>query len=174
MRGIELAQELQQVSQEQEAMRHVAELVAADATPDEVLDDVVRQTSRLMGVEFTTLLRFEPAGGTVIAALSGAPEGLAVGMRDPGGGQGATQQVQSTGRAARIDDLSGAAGHWPQVAYALGFSSSAAAPIVIGGRLWGTLVVTGRGGPLPAGVEAGLTRFAELAGTAIAGAQARR
>ncbi|MCW2992912.1 MAG: sensor kinase [Conexibacter sp.] len=174
MTEADLGRDLHRVAEEQDAIGHVADLVASDATPDEILDEVVAQASQLTGVEFTTLLRFEAGGGTQIAALSGAPEGLAVGMREPGDGQGATQRVLRTGRAARMDDLSQATGHWPRVAYSLGFASSAAAPIVIGGRLWGTLVVTGRNGPLPAGVEESLTRFAKLAGTAIADAQARR
>jgi signal transduction histidine kinase len=45
---------------------------------------------------------------------------------------------------------------------------------VIGGELWGVLVAAGRGGPLPSGVEASLTRFAKLAGTAVADAHARQ
>jgi signal transduction histidine kinase len=140
----ELGPDLHQVAEEQDAFGHVADLVASDATPDEVLDEVVAQAAQLTGVEFTTLLRFEAGGATEIAALSGAPDGLAVGMREPG-------------------DV-----------YARGLASSAAAPILIGGRLWGALVVTGRDAPLPAGVEDSLTRFAKLAGTAIADAQARR
>jgi len=174
MTDSELGRDLHRVAAEQDAIGRVADVVASDATPGEVLDEVVAQASQLMGVEFTTLLRFEAGGGTEIAALSGAPGGLEVGMREPGGGDGATQRVLSTGRAARMDDLSQASGYWPRLAYTLGFSSSAAAPIVIGGGLWGVLVVTGRDGPLPSGVEASLTRFAKLAGAAIADAQARR
>jgi signal transduction histidine kinase len=174
MTDSELGRDLHQVAEEQDAIGRVADVVASDATPGEVLDEVVAQASQLMGVEFTTLLRFEAGGGTEIAALSGAPGGLEVGMREPGGGDGATQRVLSTGRVARMDDLSQASGHWPRLAYTLGFASSVAAPVVIGGGLWGVLVVTGRDGPLPLGVEASLTRFAKLAGAAIADAQARR
>ena len=173
-RDAELDRALQQLVEEQEAIHRVAELVARDATPDEVLDEVATQTSELLGVDFTALLRFEPDGATVIAALSGAPGGLEVGMRVPPDGDGATQRVLATGAPARMDDLAQASGHWPRVAHALGFASSAAAPITIAGRLWGVLVVSGRGGPLPPGVENDLTNFAKLAATAISGAQARR
>jgi signal transduction histidine kinase len=57
------------------------------------------------------------------------------------------------------------------MAHQFGFSSSAAAPIRIDDSLWGALVVVGRHGPLPAGVEDHLSDFTEVAGTVIAAAE---
>jgi signal transduction histidine kinase len=166
--------ELQALADEQAALRRVAELAAQEAPADDVLQAVTAEASRLTGVDFTTLVRFEPDGSTEVVALDGAPADVEVGMRAPGPGDGATQRVWRTGRAARIDDLAGASGHWPRVANGFGFAPSAAVPVHLARRLWGALVVVARSEPLPRGIETPLADFAELASTAIGAAQARR
>ncbi len=166
--------ELQALADEQAALRRVAELAAQEAPVDAVLEAVAVQASKLAGVDFTTLLRFEPDGATEIVALDGAPGDIRTGMRSPAGGDGAVQRVWSSGRAARIDDLAQMSGHWPQVAHKFGFSASVAVPILLERRLWGALVVVARREPLPLPIERHLTDFAELASTAIAAAQTRR
>ena len=56
----------------------------------------------------------------------------------------------------------------------LGVRSSVATPIVVEGRLWGTMIATGsEPEPLPSDTEARLERFANLVATAIANAKAR-
>ncbi len=166
--------QLQTLADEQAALRRVAELAAREATAEGVLDAVTVQASGLTGVDFTTLLRYEPDGSTEIVAVDGAPEGVVVGMRAPGTGDGAVQRVWRTGHAARIDNLAQMSGHWPKVAHGFGFSTSAAVPIVIQGGLWGALVAVGRREPLPKTSEKHLTSFAELVGIAISAAQARK
>ena len=155
------------------AMRRVAELVARGAPPQEVLGAITVEGSGLAGVDFTTLLRFEGDGSTEIVSVDGAPGDITVGMRASGEGDGATQRVWRTGRAARVDDLGAMDGAWPQVAHGFGFAASAAAPIRVAGRLWGALVVVSRDGPLPPGIEQRLLDFAELASTAVSSAEAR-
>jgi signal transduction histidine kinase len=168
----EIEQLAAELAAEQDALRRVAELVAHGALPGEVLEVVVTEAARLVGVAFTTLLRFEPEGATEVVALHDPPDGVAVGMRAPARGDGATQRVWRTGRPARADQLPSMSGTWAKVASSRGFRSSAAAPILADDRLWGVLVAAGRDG-LPPHIEDKLARFAELAGTAIAGAQAR-
>ena len=46
-------------------------------------------------------------------------------------------------------------------------------PVRVAGRLWGVMAVESRAGKLPAGTEARLAGFTELAGTAIANAEAQ-
>ena len=161
-----------QIVEQQRALRRVAELAVQDVPAEEVLRAVVSQASRLAAVNFSTMLRFEPDGSTEVVALDGAPAGVAVGMRAPGDGDGATQRVWRTGRPARIDDLAAVSGRWATVAHDAGFVASAAVPILITGRLWGALVVVGRE-PLPPTTEEQLGDFAELTATAVAAAQAR-
>ncbi|WP_127504716.1 sensor histidine kinase [Actinoplanes solisilvae] len=165
-------EELEQLAAEQAALRRVAELAAHDAPPEEVLEKVAAEASGLVGVAFTTLLRFEPDGATEIVAIHDPPEGFAVGMRAPAGGDGAIQRVRRTGRPARVHRLTEMSGAWAALAARQGVLSSAAAPILAEDRLWGVLVAAGRGA-LPPQIEEKLSRFAELAGTAIASSQAR-
>lgn len=165
-------EELEQLAAEQAALRRVAELAVHDAPPDEVLEAVVTEASRLVGVAFTTLLRFEPDGATEVVAIHDPPDGVTVGMRASGDGDGATQRVWRTRRPARTDQLMAMSGAWPRLAASQGYSSSAAAPVLAEDRLWGALVAAGREA-LPPRIEEQLSRFAELAGTAIASSQAR-
>ena len=164
--------ELQALAEEQTALRRIAELTAQEATADAVLNAVAVQASRLAGVEFGMVLRFEPDGASEIVALDGAPTNFQVGMRAPDTGDGSVHRVWRTGRAARIENLGAMSGRWPQMASRHGFSTSAGVPILLEGGLWGALIVAGRE-PMPAAIESHLADFAELVGTAIAAAQAR-
>ena len=159
---------------EHAALRRVAQLVARDTSGEEILEAVSREAAQLSGVACATVLRYLPDGASEIVVLTGWPPGLAVGMRAPAGGDGAVPQVWRTGQAARNDDLQRDSDRWPRFAARAGFGSSAAAPIRIAGVLWGVLVAVAREQRLPTGTEAHLANFSELAGTAIAAAQARR
>jgi signal transduction histidine kinase len=165
--------DLQALADEQTALRRIAELTAQQAPAEAVLEAVAVQASRLASVEFGMVLRFEPDGSTEIVALDGAPANFAVGMRAPDAGDGAAHRVWRTGRAARVDDLGRMSGQWPRMAHRFGFSASAGVPILLEGRLWGALIVVGRGGPLPPAIETHLAGFAELASAAISAAQSR-
>ena len=59
------------------------------------------------------------------------------------------------------------------VRVAQGIRATVGAPVSVAGRPWGVMTVASTRGPLPAGTEAWLASFAELAATAIANAQAR-
>lgn len=97
--------DVQALADEQAALRHVAELAAREAPAEAILEEVAVQASALAGVDFTTLLRFEPDGSTEIVAVDGAPGSITVGMRASGEGDGSVQRVWRTGRAARIDNI---------------------------------------------------------------------
>ncbi|MFI5952860.1 GAF domain-containing protein [Cryptosporangium sp. NPDC051539] len=165
-------EEIEQLAAEQTALRRVAELAAHDASPGEVFEAVVTEAAGLVGVAFTTLLRFAPDGATEVVAIHDPPEGVTVGMRAPAAGDGATQRVWRTGRPARTNRLPDVSGAWPKLAAGRGYLSSAAAPILAEDRLWGVLVAAGRHA-LPPLIEEKLSSFAGLAGTAIASSQAR-
>jgi len=165
--------ELTTLADEQAALRRIAELSARGMSADDVLRAVAVEGSRLSGVDFTTVLRFEPDGSTEIVAIDGAPAGVVVGMRASAAGDGAVQQLWRTGRAARVDDLAGVAGRWPQIAHRAAFTASVAAPILLQGALWGALVVVSRDHPLRRGIEDLLVRFADQVGIAISAVDAR-
>jgi signal transduction histidine kinase len=82
--------------------------------------------------------------------------------------------VFQTGRPARIDGSPGTSGPDCEVARELGVRAAVGVPVSAGGRLWGAMVVSSaQEEPLPAGTEARLAAFTELAATAIANAEAR-
>src|SRR5262249_33575188 len=81
--------------------------------------------------------------------------------------------VFQTGRPARIDDRDNASGPVAEAVREFGFRGGVSVPVYVEGGLWGVMTVRSTRGPLPAGTEARLAGFTELAATAIANAQAR-
>jgi GAF domain-containing protein len=166
--------ELRGFADEQAALRRVATLVADGATPEKVLTAVAEEAGRLMGVEYMAMARYDPDGfRTVVAAWSSTGSSLPVGSRAELGGRNVATLVLQTGRAARIDHYASASGPIAEAARQFGSRAAVGVPISVEGRLWGVMVLDSRAEPLPAGAEARLAGFTELAGTAIANAEAQ-
>ncbi len=166
---------LERFASQQAALRRVAELAAHDAPNDQVLQALAVEASALAGVAFGMVLQYEGSdGATRIVGLDGAPDTFSLGMKAPGTGDSAAQRVWLTGRPARIDDLSLMRGLWPRLAHQRGFTCSTGVPIVIHGNLWGALIVVSDREAIPTSIEEHLANFAELAGTAMSAADARR
>ena len=72
----------------------------------------------------------------------------------------------------RVDDWGGITGPTAEAMYRSGYRSTAAAPIVVAGALWGAVAIANEG-RLPADIENRLGAFCELASLAVASAQAR-
>ena len=73
-----------------------------------------------------------------------------------------------------MDDWSSATGSVAAMAHVLGVRSAVAAPIVVEGRLWGTLIAaTSQTEPLPEDTESRIGEFTELVATAISNAESR-
>jgi signal transduction histidine kinase len=144
-----------------------------------VLDAVAEETGRLLGVDFSGVVRYDPPTGTLDIAAMWLPAGglppSPVGTRFPMGGYNVTTLVYETGRAARVDydydNVSGTIGNLAASVWR--FRSSVGVPIIIDGRTWGSLVVAlTHKELLPADTEARLAAFNELVATAIANAAA--
>jgi signal transduction histidine kinase len=162
------------IAEEQAALRRVATLVARATPPDEVLTAVTAEAGRLLRADAGTMKRYDPDGTVrVVASWSSGGAALPVGTRWSIGGRDEPTMVFQTGRPARLDDLAGASGPIAEAARELGFCAAVGVPVSAEGRLWGVMVVESRAGPLPAGAEARLAGFTELAGTAIANAEAQ-
>jgi GAF domain-containing protein len=162
------------ISGEQAALRRVATLVARAAPPEEVFAAVTAEAGRLLGAHHARMNRYDPDGArTVVASWSSTGAAFPVGTRTPLGGQNVLTLVFQTSRAARIDDYTGAWGPAAEAARESGLRASVGVPINVEGRLWGAVMVSSIRAPLPAGTEARLAGFTELAATAIANAQAR-
>jgi signal transduction histidine kinase len=166
------------IAEEQAALRRVATLVARGTPPEEVFAAVAGEAGRLLGANYATMGRYgSDATITAVATWGGADGAFPVGTRAALGGRNLPTLVFQTGRPARIDDradVSGAvSGLAAEVASEFGLRAAVGVPVVVEGQLWGVMMVASRSGPLPAGTEAQLAGFTELAATAIANAQAR-
>jgi len=90
------------------------------------------------------------------------------------GGRNVYTLVFQTGRSARIDGSPGTSGPDCEVARELGVRAAVGVPVSVEGRLSGAMIVASKQEePLPAGTEARLAGFTELAATAIANAEAQ-
>src|SRR3954451_21666299 len=169
--------ELRELAAEQAALRRVATLVASEGDPEEVFSTVTREVGRLLGAQSANMVRYErDAEATVVGGWSdpGHPA-VEVGPRVPLDGDTAAVRVWRTGRPARVDDYDGMSGDLAAQLRELGFRCGVAAPISLGGRLWGAVIVSAlRAGAFAAGDEDRISSFAELAAQALANAEARK
>jgi signal transduction histidine kinase len=161
------------IAGEQAALRRVATLVAHAAPPAEVFAAVTAEAGRLLGADCATMARYDPDSENIVAAWSSTGAAFPVGTRERLGGLNVQTLVFQSQSPARIDDYSGASGPIADAVRELGLRAVAGVPVSVEGRLWGAVMVASRLGPLPAGTEAHLAGFTELAATAIANAQAR-
>jgi signal transduction histidine kinase len=159
---------------EQAALRRVATLVAGGAPAEEVFATVTEEAGRLLGADHATMARYDPdSTGTVVASWGSAGAPFGVGVQARLGGRNVPTMVFQMGRAARIDDYAEASGPIAEAARGIGSCAAVGVPVSVEGRLWGVMFVGSCADPLPAGTEARLAGFTELAATAIANAQAR-
>ena len=162
--------EVGRLAEEQAALRRVATLVAQEPPPAQVFAAVAEEAGRLLGVEDTTIFRYEDdLTATVVADRGEREVPMPVGSTVSLEGDSATALVSRTGRAARVDDFSGATGSLADYTRDAGIGSTVGSPIVVDGRLWGAMIAATRNDePMPAETESRLTQFAELMATAIA------
>jgi signal transduction histidine kinase len=150
---------LRRLADQQAALRRVATLVAAGIEPDELFSAVSEEVAQLLPADSAAVGRFEPDGSGILVV--GRSEGLrSIPVRTHANLDDSPTfaEVHRTRRAARWSDR---------------FYSSVAAPIMVGGRLWGVLAAgSGREG-LPADTDERLEKFGELVATAIANAAGR-
>jgi signal transduction histidine kinase len=163
------------LAEEQAALRRIATLVASEAPPSSVFEKVTEEVARLLRAPSTSVLRYETEGhATVVgswrdAGLTGLPLGSSVELD----GDSVVARVHRSGEPERIDNYDNAPGALAEHLRALGYRSSVAAPLSVGGRLWGVLVAsTTRSEPLVAGSERRLSDFAELVAQALSNADA--
>ena len=116
--------EVEQLAEEQAALRRVATLVAKEDRPEEVFAKVAEETGRLLGGVECTLLRNDRDGAAVNVANWGEKISAVfpLGSRFFPDGDGVAATVLRTGRPHRIDDYS-------TVAMTLGCSSDHVLPV---------------------------------------------
>jgi PAS domain S-box-containing protein len=168
--------ELRALAAEQAALRRVATLVASERDPQEIFSAVAEEVGRLLGAHSANMIRYEPGNqATVVGGWSrkGTPA-VEVGPRVPMDGDTASVRVLRSGRPARVDSYDDVPGALAAQLRGLGFRCAVAAPIMLGGRLWGAVIVSSvRPGAFAAGDEVRISSFAELVAQALANAEAR-
>ncbi|WP_249998346.1 GAF domain-containing protein [Actinoplanes sp. M2I2] len=153
----------------QAALRRVTAIAAAGEPPRAVFEAVTTEVSALLDGGLVALTRYE-GGGTdsVVVAQTGGH--VAVGARLHLTGDGIATRLWRSGRPERIDDYSVIAA---TMAAGLGVRAVVAVPVTVDGSLWGTLSLSSRGDPLPAGTEERLALFAAIVAAAVVSAAAR-
>src|SRR5262245_19825509 len=167
--------EVLRFGEEQARLRRIATLVAEGLPPEEIFAAVTIETWRALGTEAVGILRFEPDGTATLVAQSETPwDPPPIGTRFTLDGENVVTEVHRTSQTVRVDDWSSATGAVAAMASVLGVRSSVAAPIVVEGRLWGTIIAaSGKSDPLPGDTESRVEQFTELVATAVANAQSR-
>jgi signal transduction histidine kinase len=182
-----------QLADEQAALRRVATLVAAGARPAEVFSAVADELGQLIGVEATFVSRVDLLGGGPPEAAAADPSGeraepegyvtvvgshgrisdeVPVGFRIKLSPEMVMTTALRTGRPARINGERLANGPFGAIVGRLGLRASVATPIVAGGRYWGVMLAATSREDFPADTESRMEDFTELAGMAIANAEA--
>jgi signal transduction histidine kinase len=170
-------EQLRALADEQAALHRVASLVARGARPARIFSAVSDEVGRLLGSDQASVARFDSNGpATVIVGVAQKIEDVVpLGTRWELHDSLASAHVFRTGRSARVDRPapSSAGGPAAEAIIRLDLQSTVASPIVVEGRLWGTVTVSSGGEPLPADTEQRLEKFTELVATAIANAHSR-
>ncbi|HEX2411458.1 MAG TPA: PAS domain S-box protein [Solirubrobacteraceae bacterium] len=173
----EAEQAVRMLAEEQAALRRVATAVATERDPGRVFGLVTEEVGRLLGAHSSNMVRYEGDGtATVVGGWSvGRVGNVPVGERVPLDGDTATVRVLRTGAPTRVDTYEGIPGRLAErLRDHLGFRCAVGAPVVLGGRLWGAVIVSSvNPEPFPGGAEQRIADFAELAAQALANAEAR-
>jgi signal transduction histidine kinase len=166
---------LARIAEEQASLRRLATLVAQGVRPSEIFSAVSEEVGRLFGSDMAAVIRFEHDPPVLVAVGVGQsiPE-IAIGTRWRLDDGLASKEVYRSGRSARVDamDWSSLSGPVPEPARRLGLLSTVASPIIVEGRLWGSLSVSAKA-PMLLDAEERLEKFTELVATAIANADSR-
>ncbi len=162
------------LADEQAALRRVATLVAGEASPSRVFEQVTEEVGRLLALPGASVMHYDGARtATIVGTWSedGKPR-FPVGASLDLDGDTVVAEVLRSGTAQRVDydETSGALA---ETVRSFGYRSAVAAPVTVGGRLWGVLAgATTSDEGLPDGLEQRLCDFAELVAQALANADA--
>jgi PAS domain S-box-containing protein len=166
---------LRALAEEQAALRGVATTVASAASQERVFSVVTEEAGRRLGAQTSNMVRFEPDGTAVVVGgwSTGEVRNVPVGTRVALDGPTVAERILRTGRPSRLDSYEGIGGSTAELVRELGFRSAVGAPIRIGARLWGAVLVSAvEDTPFPLGSEQRIADFAELAALALANAEA--
>jgi len=156
-------------------LRRVATLVAGEARPSNVFEQLTKEVGRSLALPGVSVLQYaEGHTATVVGAWSehGTPL-FPVGATLDLDADNVVAKVLHSGNAHRVDRCEEASGTLAKAMRSFGYRGAVTAPVTVGGRLWGALAAaTASDDPLPAGLEDRLCDFADLVAQALANADA--
>jgi PAS domain S-box-containing protein len=157
------------------ALRRVATLVAEGVEPQDLFAVVAEEVSRVVDVPAVSVVRYELDGtATECANFNRGDRLFPVGVRWSIEGTNILRLVRDSSQAARINEYTGLEGEMAEIVRRSGIRSTVGIPIVVAGRIWGTMVgSTTEPDPLPEDTESRLADFTELLATAIENAESR-
>jgi signal transduction histidine kinase len=166
---------LERLAREQAALRRVATLVASQAAADDIFTAVAEEVARLLQADLGGVTMYEPDQSlTLVAAWGEGRKLVPVGTRVRLEGESAATTMLQSGLPVRIASYEGLSGPAAALMRELGIRSSVGAPIVVDGRVWGTIsVASKKPEPFPDDTEARILGFAQLAATAISNTVSR-
>lgn len=171
---------LEQLADEQAALRRVATLVARQPGTGQVLASVTEEVGRLLRAGMTQMLRYEGAGTTTATAVAGWTDpdvrgrGLALGTRVAVKRDGLAGLVHREHRATRMNSEElPAGGPIAEHVHGRGLRSATASPVEVEGRLWGVMIAGWLAPDPPVDAESRIAEFAQLVATSISNAHAR-
>ena len=131
------------IDDEQAALRRVATLVAGGPQPEEVFAAVTDEVGRVLGVDFTSMSRYEPGGAVTIVgswARAALQVPFPIGTHLPSGGANIHTRVFQTRQPTRFDAIVEDVGPELAPALAAGIRASVGVPITVEGQLWGVII----------------------------------
>jgi signal transduction histidine kinase len=169
--------ELERVAAEQAALRRIATLVAEGAAPTEVFENLAQEVAQVTGdVDCAVCQDFGDGTIAVLGAWGDWDLGkIRIGERFAVDGSSVFVRVRDAGGRYRTGEHSTTSGAIVERGEEYGIHSAGGCPIVVGGRVWGVVVLARYDDePLPPESESRIAQFAELAGTAVANFAAQR
>jgi signal transduction histidine kinase len=166
------------LADEQAALRRVATLVAQGIEPAALFAAVTREVARLFKpVEPTlvpSIIRFDPDDEYVLVGAAEDMLDLPLGSRWGERELYVSTRVRRSGRSARVDaeDVLTLGRDEADLLRRQGFLYQVGSPIIVEGRLWGTLTMNSHRA-LPPDTGRHLESFTELVATAIANSESR-
>jgi PAS domain S-box-containing protein len=166
--------EVGRLASEQRALRRVATLVASEAQPERVFTAVSEECARVLEVNASVVVRYEDDDTAIVVGRHNRDsiDVFPIGERLRADAHSAVGRVRTTGAPVRVDDWGGITGPMAETMYRTGYRSTAAAPILVAGTLWGAVGIASED-RLPHESENRLAAFSELVSLAVASAQAR-
>jgi len=167
---------VQQLLEEQAALRRVATLVAGASDPRQIFATVTEVVGRLLGAHTANMVRYRHDGTADVIGGWNEPRApsVPVGARLQLDGDTLAPRICRSGQPERVDDYGGITGSLAERLRALGIRSGVGAPIVFNGELWGAVVISSvEVRAFPTGDEHRVAAFTELVAQALANAEAR-